>query len=314
MTIAGPAAHPAIGGLPLVLGGNVFGWTADREASFAILDAFREAGGRMIDTAEAYSAWVPGHKGGESETVLGEWFADRGCRSDMLVATKTNVLGEAGGLAPGKVTAHLDGSLRRLQTDYVDLFYAHRDDPETPQEDVAGGFDALIRAGKVREAGASNFRSERLAGALTAADAVGAARYGVLQNRYNLVARKEYEGPLQELCVAEGVALLPYYGLASGYLTGKYRTKEDLGQSPRGTTLTGLLEQGAPVLAVMDRIAAETGASHAAIALAWINAQPGVAAPIASVSRVEQLDQLIEGARLKLDDAHLAALTAAGAG
>lgn len=303
--------HPALAGLPLVLGGNVFGWTADRDASFAILDAFHAAGGRMIDTAEAYSAWVPGHKGGESETVLGEWLESRGLRAEMRIATKTNVMGKAGGLAPGKLASHLQASLERLRTDYVDLFYAHRDDPETPQDEVAGGFEALRQAGLIRECGASNFTAERLAGAIAAARRIGARPYCALQNEYNLVARDQFGPELQALCAAEGVTLLPYYGLAAGYLTGKYRSEADLERFSRGGSVRRYLERGPAVLAAMDTVAARTGHAHAEIALAWLLAQPGVGAPIASVSRPEQLPGLIRAVTLELAPEDLALLDTA---
>lgn len=303
--------HPALAGLPLVLGGNVFGWTADRDASFAILDAFYEAGGRMIDTAEAYSAWVPGHKGGESETVLGEWLESRGVRADMRVATKTNVMGKAGGLSPEKLASHLQGSLERLRTDYVDLFYAHRDDPETPQDEVAQGFEALRSAGLIRESAASNFTVERLSGAIAAAKRIGARPYCALQNEYNLVVRDQFGPDMQALCAAEGITLLTYYGLASGYLTGKYRSEEDLARFSRGGSVKRYVEKGAPALAALDVIAARTGHAHAEIALAWLIAQPGVGAPIASVSRLDQLPSLIRAATLTLSAEDIALLDAA---
>ncbi|MFM5923663.1 MAG: aldo/keto reductase [Novosphingobium sp.] len=304
--------HPSVAGIPLVLGGNVFGWTANEDTSFAILDAFYEAGGRMIDTAECYSFWVPGHSGGESETVIGKWLESRGVRAAMRIATKTNVMEEAGGLAPARLEKHLDQSLERLRTDYIDLFYAHRDDAETPQDEVAAGFEALRKAGKLREAGASNFTFARLAAAIAAAKAVGAAPYGALQNEYNLVQRDQFGPEMKALCAAEGVAFLPYYGLASGYLTGKYRTKEDFERYPRGRDLARYADNGAKVLPVLDAIAAKTGAAHAEIAVAWLLAQPGLTAPIASVSRVDQLAPLLRAVSLTLEPEDLAALNAAG--
>lgn len=304
-------AHPAIGGLPLVLGGNVFGWTADRAASFAILDAFHAAGGRMIDTAEAYSAWVPGHKGGESEAMIGEWLSSRGLRGEMLIATKTNVMGQAGGLKPAKLADHLARSLERLQTDYVDLFYAHRDDPETPQDEVAGGFEELRKQGLIREVGASNFTAERLASAIDAAKRIGAAPYSVLQNQHNLVHRESFGPALQAVCAEHGVAFLPFYGLAAGYLTGKYRTPEDFAANPRGQRCKDFVGKGEKILPVMDAIAAETGASLAEIAIAWLLTQPGVTAPIASAVNLDQLDMLLRAAALRLSDEQVAWLTAA---
>lgn len=304
-------SHPAIGGLPLVLGGNVFGWTADRDASFAILDAFHAAGGWMIDTAEAYSAWVPGHRGGESETVIGEWLSSRGLRGEMLIATKTNVMGKPGGLKPEKLASHLARSLERLQTDYIDLFYAHRDDPETPQDDVAQGFQALLDQGLIREVGASNFSAERLGSAIAAARQVGARPYSVLQNQHNLVHRESFDPALQTVCAREDVAFLPFYGLAAGYLTGKYRRPEDFEANQRGQRCKDFIGKGEKILPVMDAIAAETGASLAEIAIAWLLAQPGVTAPIASAVSLDQLDMLLRAVALKLSDEQVARLTAA---
>ncbi len=298
-------------GLRLVLGGNVFGWTADLDTSFAILDAFYEAGGRMIDTAEGYSAFVPGHVGGESETVLGHWLAARGNRAEMHIATKTGMYGKPGDLAAAKVAAAVEGSLTRLQTDYIDLYYAHRDEATTDQADAAQGFGALVTAGKVRTLGASNFTAERLASARAAAKAQGVAAYGAIQNEYNLVVRDQFEGAVQDICVAEGIASFPYFGLASGFLTGKYRVAADLEQGPRGYRVRDYFDKGRPILAAMDKVAADTGAKHAHIALAWINAQPGIAAPIASASRVEQVADLVAGATLVLAQEHLDLLNAA---
>jgi len=302
-------SHPSVGGIRLCLGGNVFGWTADEDASFAVLDKFHEAGGRMIDTAQGYSNWAPGHVGGESEAVIGKWMEARGVRADMLVATKTGMAGEPGDLDPAKVASELEKSLERLRTDYVDLYYAHRDDQSLPLDEVAGGFDALVKSGKVRELGASNFTADRLLAALDVAEANGWAAYGALQNEYNLVRRDDYEGAVQDLCVARGIAALPYFGLAAGFLTGKYRSTDDFAQSPRGSGMDRFFETGLPVLALMDAIAAETGASHPAIALAWINAQPGIAAPIASARTPDQLDALLEAVSLELTAEQLARLT-----
>lgn len=304
-------AHPALAGLPLVLGGNVFGWTADLDTSFAVLDAFYEAGGRMIDTADVYSAWVPGHKGGESETVLGQWLESRGVRAEMRIHTKTGMLGAAELYAPERIEQSLARSLERLRTDYLDLYYAHRDYAELPVDEIAAAFAGTVASGKVRAIGASNFDAARLGGALDAAKSGGFAAFSVLQNEYNLVSRASYPAELQELCTSNGIAMLPFFGLASGYLTGKYRSADDLAQSVRGTRMTELVTKGAPMLAVMDAIAAEIGASHAAIALAWLRHQPGIPAPIASATRVEQLAHLIEGATLNLRPDQLAALTAA---
>lgn len=292
--------HPSLAGLKLVLGGNVFGWTADKDTSFEILDAFYEAGGRMVDTAECYSFWVPGHSGGESETVIGAWMAERGVRKDMRIATKTNVDAKPGGLKPARLKAQLALSLERLRTDYVDLYYAHRDDPETPQDEVAEGFAALITAGQVREAGASNFTEDRLRGALAAAKARGVPGYGVLQNQYNLLERGDYDAGYQNFCASNDVAMLPYYGLASGYLTGKYRKPADFDRYPRGASLKKYAEHGPALLAVMDRIAKDCEATVAQVALAWLLDQPGVAAPIASATTADQLDELVEAIDIEL--------------
>ncbi|MGV3555219.1 MAG: aldo/keto reductase [Croceibacterium sp.] len=304
--------HPSITGIPLVLGGNVFGFTADENASFAILDRFYEAGGRMVDTAQGYSVWVPGHVGGESETVIGKWLASRGVRADMRIATKTGMFGKPGDLAPQKVADELAKSLERLQTDYVDLYYAHRDETTTPLEDVARGFDALVRQGLVREVGASNYDAARLREAHDVATANGLTPFTVLQNEYNLVERKDYPPELQQLCLERGIAMLPWFGLAAGFLTGKYRTREDLAKHNRGSSIERFFEHGLEVLPALDAVAAETGASHGAIALAWLARQPGIAAPIASASRPEQLDIQFEALALKLSDEHLARLGAAG--
>jgi aryl-alcohol dehydrogenase-like predicted oxidoreductase len=304
--------HPAIAGIRLVLGGNVFGWTLDRDKSFAVLDAFYAAGGRMIDSAEGYSAWVPGNRGGESETIIGAWLAARGVRSDMRIATKTGMGGPPGGLRPEKVAAALAGSLERLRTDYVDLYYAHRDDPETPLEEVAAGYDALVKSEQVRELGASNFSAERLAAALAAAARIGATPYTVYQPQYNLVSRDEFEGPLQRLCAAQGIAVLPYYGLAAGFLTGKFRAAADWTGSPRAHALTPASENGGwAMLAVMDQISAETGATLPQIALAWLNAQPGIAAPLASATSVAQVEDLCGAVSVVLSGAQLGSLNAA---
>jgi aryl-alcohol dehydrogenase-like predicted oxidoreductase len=301
--------NPAFGGIRLVLGGNVFGWTADQDTSFSILDTFFEAGGRMVDTADMYSAWVPGHKGGESETVLGAWMKARGNRKEMRIATKLNGANQPGGLAPEKIAASLEASLKRLQTDYVDLYYAHRDDTQTPLDVIAGGFDVQVRAGKVRAVGASNFTAERLQAARQAALAGGYAPYTVIQNEYNLLVRGQHEGAMCDICTTQGVAALPYYGLAAGFLTGKYRTEADLAKSPRG--------QGAPkrhlaeslaMLERMDKVAAQTGATLAQIALAWVLARPGIAAPISSATSVTQVKELIAATKLSLSPEHLALL------
>lgn len=305
-------AHPSIGGIRLCFGGNVFGWTLDRDASFAILDAFYEAGGRMIDTAEGYSSWVPGNKGGESEAIIGEWMESRGVRKDMLIGTKTGMGGPPYALQPEKVAAALEGSLERLRTDYVDLYYAHRDDLTTPLDEVVAGFDALVKAGKARELGASNYTAKRLTEVTDLAEQTGATGFTVLQPQYNLVWRHEYEGALQDLCVARGIAALPYYGLASGFLSGKFRKPEDWAGSPRAHALGEFAANGGwAVLEALDAVAAETGATVAQVAITWLGAQPGVAAPLVSATKPEQLADLIAAAKLELSEEQVRKLTEA---
>lgn len=304
--------HPSLAGLKLVLGGNVFGWTADQDTSFEVLDAFYEAGGRMIDTAEVYSAWVPGHKGGESEAVIGAWMKDRGVRKHMRIATKTGWAPNGGDLNPATLEARLNGSLERLQTDYVDLYYAHRDDETVPQDEVAAGFAVLVAAGKVRELGASNFTEERLRGAIAAAKAQGLPGFTVLQNQYNLLERGDFDPDYQNYCVANDVAMLPYFGLASGYLTGKYRKPADFARYPRGERLKHYHDgRGPALLAVMDQIAKDCEATVAQVALAWLLDQPGVAAPIASATTADQLDELVEAIDIELMPDQITLLTKA---
>ncbi|KQS01372.1 alcohol dehydrogenase [Sphingomonas sp. Leaf357] len=301
---------------PLVLGGNVFGWTADRDASFAVLDAFVAGGGTMIDTADVYSAWVPGHQGGESESMIGDWLKSSGKRNDVLIATKVGMLPGEGGekLAPARIAAACDASLKRLGVETIDLYFAHQDDDAVAQEDALAAFAKLIDAGKVRALGASNFHARRLKSAHDAAVAHGLPHYQVLQPEYNLVSRHKFEGELQDYCITNNVGVVPYYGLASGFLTGKYRSKDDLGQSVRGGRMGDLLEgKGADVLAAMDAVAADTGASLAQIALAWLAAQPGVTAPIASATSVKQVEDLLGAITLELSADQLDRLSAAGA-
>jgi aryl-alcohol dehydrogenase-like predicted oxidoreductase len=315
--------NPALCGIPLVLGGNVFGWTADEKTSFAILDAFVDAGGMMIDTADVYSAWLPGHVGGESETVIGKWLKSSGKRDKVKIATKVGMQpGDGGaGLAPARIAAACEASLVRLQLDHIDLYYAHKDDPEVDQADVAKALGALKASGKVAALGASNFTAERLQSALDAGTV-----YSVLQPEHNLVSRGkmaarirerrgeaiEYEGALQNLCVAKGIAVLPYFGLASGFLTGKYRSADDM-KGPRAYRVADYMcPEGLATLAAMDQVADDTGASLTQIALAWLTAQPGIAAPIASVSNPTQLAELVAATTLTLSPEHLALLSRAG--
>ena len=295
---------------PLILGGNVFGWTADREASFAVLDAFVSGGGRMLDSADVYSAWVAGNKGGESETVIGEWLKRRGRRDDVLIATKVGLLpGDGGkGLAPTRIAAAVDASLARLQTDYIDLYFAHRDDETQDQAEVADAFDRLVRAGKVREIGASNFSADRLDAAVAVQRDGGKARYQALENEYNLLERDGFEGAMQDFCVANAIGMTPYYGLARGYLTGKYRAPEDF-KGTRGSTVEKYARGNGPrVLKALDDIAEATGASLAQISLAWIASRPGVAAPIASATGVAQVEDLLGSIALELTPDQITAL------
>ena len=306
------SAHPSIGGLRLVFGGNVFGWTIDRDRSFEILDAFYEAGGRMIDTAEGYSSWVPGNVGGESEAIIGEWQENRGVRKDMLIGTKTGMGGPPDALRPENVHRAFEGSLERLRTDYVDLYYVHRDDLVTPLDEVVSGYDALYRSGKARELGASNYSVERLGEAIDTARRLGAQPFTVMQPLYNLVARDTYEGALQDLCLNKGLAVLPFYGLASGFLSGKYRKTADWEGSARAHALDAAAAAGGfELLKVMDDVVRETGARHAQVALAWLNAQPGIAAPLASATNVQQLKELCDAASLVLSDEQIARLDGA---
>ncbi len=300
----------------LVLGGNVFGFTAKGEDAFRLLDRFIDAGGTMIDTADVYSAWVPGHVGGESETLLGEWLKRRGRRDDVLIATKVGMLPGEGGekLEPARVAAAAEASLARLGTDYIDLYYAHQDDEGTPLAESLAAFDALVKAGKVRALGASNYSAERLAEALDISARDGLTPYTVLQPEYNLVERPSFEGPLQDVAIERGLGVLPYFGLALGFLTGKYRSADDAGKSVRGgRAIKYLDDRGHKILAALDDIAAETGATQGQIALAWLAAQPGVTAPIASANTLDQLEELLGVLTLDLSAGQVERLTEASA-
>jgi len=301
--------------VPLVLGGNVFGWTADKASSFTLLDRFVERGGAMIDTADVYSAWVDGHRGGESERVIGEWLRQSGKRDQVIIATKVGMLPGEGGekLAPARIAAACEASLKRLGTDRIDVYFAHQDDENTPQDAVLDAFGKLIEAGKVGVIGASNFHAARLKSALDIARDSGLPHYHVLEPEYNLVSRTKFEGELQDLCVERNIAVTPYYGLASGFLTGKYRSKDDLGKSVRGGRMGDLIAHKMGVIEAMDAVAAETGATLAQIALAWLAAQPGVTAPIASATSLDQLDGIMGAIDLDLSRDQLDRLTAAGA-
>ena len=271
----------------------MFGWTADESNSFAVLDAFAAAGGNFIDTADAYSSWVPGHVGGESESIIGRWMAARGNRASIVIATKVGMLATLKGLEPATIRSAVEGSLHRLGVDRIDLYYAHRDDPDTPIADTLRAFDGLVKEGKVRHVAASNYTAPRLREALAISRRDSLVEYVALQPHYNLMHRQEYEGELQELCVAEQLACLPYFSLAMGFLTGKYRPGAAV-QSPRAAGASKYLdERGIRALAALDDIAAAHRTAVSAVALAWLAAQPTVVAPIASARTVAQLTELL---------------------
>jgi aryl-alcohol dehydrogenase-like predicted oxidoreductase len=298
----------------LCFGGNIFGWTTDEQASYAVLDAFVEAGGNFIDSADVYSRWVPGNKGGESEEVLGRWMKARGNRSDVIVATKLgSPMGDDGtkqGLSRRWMTQAVEDSLRRLQTDYIDLYQSHRDDPNTPMEETLGAYDELIKQGKVRVIGASNFTAERLAEALSVSKREGLPRYESLQPVYNLVQRADYEKDLEPLCQKEEIGVIPYSSLASGFLSGKYKAGEPLPSSPRASGIQQryMNNNGFAVLEAVESVGKRLNATPAQVSLAWIAARPGMTGPIASATTPEQLRDLIGGIDLKLDDDALTTL------
>ncbi|MFE7318077.1 aldo/keto reductase [Streptomyces sp. NPDC057555] len=298
----------------LCLGGNVFGWTADEAQSFAVLDAYVAGGGNFIDTADVYSAWVPGNKGGESETVLGNWLASRGNRDDVVIATKVGAHPDHKGLSAATIKAAVDQSLARLRTDRIDLYYTHYDDESVEVGEFLTALDDLVKAGKVREIGASNISARRLEESLDFSAREGVARYVALQPHYNLVSRDTYEGELAEVAARNGVAAVPYYALASGFLTGKYRPGGSV-DSARSEKAAGYLatDRGRRVLAALDTVAAAHGAEPSTVALAWLAAQPTVAAPIASARTVAQLPALLAVDELTLTDAEVALLTEASA-
>ncbi|MEU8891254.1 aldo/keto reductase [Streptomyces sp. NPDC048442] len=310
-----PLGSSGLDVFPLALGGNVFGWTADRDQSFAVLDAYTAGGGNFIDTADVYSAWVPGNEGGESERVLGEWLAARGNRDEVVIATKVGAHPSYKGLSATTIKAAAEESLRRLGTDYIDLYYTHYDDPSVPVEEFTVALDQLVRDGKVRAVAASNISADRLRESLDFAEREGLTKYTALQPHYNLVSRDTYEGELQEVASQAGLSAVPYYALASGFLTGKYRVGGDAVQSARAEGAAKHLqtERGRKVLAVLDEVAGAHSAEIATVALAWLAARPTVVAPIASARTVEQLPALLAVADLTLTDAELAKLTAASA-
>jgi aryl-alcohol dehydrogenase-like predicted oxidoreductase len=299
---------------PLCFGGNVLGWTVDERTSFALLDAWVEAGFNFVDTADVYSRWVPGHTGGESETVIGRWLAQGGGRRDkVVIATK---VGMDKGLSPQWITQAVEDSLRRLQVDCIDLYQAHKDDEATPLEDTLECFARLIKQGKVRAIGASNYGAARLAQALRTSERLGLPRYVSLQPNYNLYDRAEFERELQPLCLREQVGVINYYALAAGFLTGKYRSADDAGKSARGGGVVKkyVNERGLRILAALDEAAQALGATPGQVAIAWLMAHAGVTSPIASATSVQQLQELVAAARLKLDAATLRKLDEASAG
>jgi aryl-alcohol dehydrogenase-like predicted oxidoreductase len=302
---------------PFCLGGNVFGWTIDRERSFAVLDAYVAAGFEFIDTADVYSVWHPGNQGGESETILGEWFQHTGKRKQVVLATKVGLAmtPEKKGLSKQYILTEVEESLRRLQTDYIDLYQSHTDDETVPQEETLAAYDELIRAGKVRAIGASNFSAARLASALEIAQQRNLPAYSCLQPEYNLYDREKFEADLAGVCRQHEVGVICYFSLARGFLSGKYRNEADLAKSARGSSVQRnyFNDRGWRILQALDHVADELNATPAQIALAWLIAQPLVTAPIASATSVEQLQELLGAVSLRLDEASLKKLNDASA-
>ncbi|GAA4494535.1 aldo/keto reductase [Hymenobacter ginsengisoli] len=296
--------HSGLHIAPLVLGGNVFGWTADEKTSFAVLDAFVAGGGNAIDTADGYSVWVPGHVGGESETIIGKWLRQRGRRDDVVIATKVGweVNAENKGLSKAYIMRAVEGSLRRLQTDYIDLYQSHKDDESLPVTEPLEAYAQLIKEGKVRAIGASNFSPQRLQAALDAAHTHGLPRYESLQPLYNLYDREAFEHDDLPLVQASGIGVIPYYGLAAGFLTGKYRQEADLQKSPRGAGVGNkyLNDKGLRLLKALDAVAQRHGVNQAQVALAWLMQAPGITAPIASSTSPEQVQELLKAMEVQL--------------
>jgi aryl-alcohol dehydrogenase-like predicted oxidoreductase len=312
---ARPLGNSGLTVQPLALGGNVFGWTLDEAASFRVLDAFVDAGLDLVDTADVYPAWVPGNEGGESEAIIGRWLAQGGRRDKVVIATKVAKWDRRKGLAPANIEAAADESLRRLGVDVIDLYFAHEDDATVPLEDTLGAFARLVERGKVRAIGASNYDAPRLAEALATSARLGLPRYEVLQPEYNLVARKAYETRLAPMALEHGLGVVPYYSLASGFLTGKYRSEADLGKSKArgGAAARHLNGHGLRVLATLDDVAKRHDATPAQVALAWLMTRPGITAPIASATSVEQVQELAGAVRLALSADDLDVLERASA-
>jgi aryl-alcohol dehydrogenase-like predicted oxidoreductase len=305
--------HTELDVFPLSLGGNVFGWTANEQQSFAVLDAYAAAGGNLIDTADMYSCWAPGNSGGESETIIGRWMKARGNRSKMVVATKVGKLPRLLGLSTKTVQRAAEDSLERLQTDHIDLYYAHDDDRATPLAETLAAFDGLVRSGKVRYIAASNYNGPRLAEAIRMSRREGFAQYVALQPHYNLMERPKYEGELEDTVAAEGIVSLPYFSLASGFLTGKYRNGSKVESKRAEGAAAYLNDKGRQVLKALDEIAATRKEAVATIALAWLAAQPTVIAPIASARTPEQLPPLLRSAEVHLSKEEILKLSAASA-
>jgi aryl-alcohol dehydrogenase-like predicted oxidoreductase len=302
---------------PLCLGGNVFGWTANEAASFRVLDAAVDAGLNFIDTADVYSTWVPGHQGGESETIIGNWLQRSARRKNVVIATKVGMemAPDRKGLSAAHIARSVEESLGRLQTDHIDLYFAHRDDPSVPFEETLGAFQKLIEQGKVRAIGASNYTAPRFAEALEASREHGLPRFEVLEPLYNLYARADYETALEPLCRQQQIGVVTYSALASGFLSGKYRRPEDAAKSARGSGVVAkyLNERGLRILAALDDVARRYSASPASVALAWQIARPGITAPIASATTADQLSELVAATKMTLDAAAIEQLNAASA-
>ncbi|WP_114240375.1 aldo/keto reductase [Dyella sp. C9] len=311
-----PLGRSSISVAPLAFGGNVFGWSADEARSFELLDAFVDAGFNLVDTADVYSAWVPGNRGGESETIIGKWLKRSGKRDKVVIATKVAKWAEHPGLSPMNINQAVEGSLKRLQTDYIDLYQAHEDDASVPLHETLETFAKLIEQGKVRVIGASNYGADRFGEALKLSAELGLPRYETLQPEYNLVSRKAYEQELEPLVVAEGIGVINYYALASGFLSGKYRSEADLGKSAArsGAVQKYLNPRGLGVLAALDKVAAAHNATPAQVALAWLIARPSITAPIASATTIPQLKELFGAVELQLGKDEIALLDQASAG
>jgi aryl-alcohol dehydrogenase-like predicted oxidoreductase len=312
-----PLGRSGISVPTLCFGGNIFGWTVDEPTSFTLLDTLVARGFTFIDTADVYSKWVPGHAGGESETILGKWMKSRGNRQQIILATKCGMelAPDKKGLSKKYILQAIDASLARLQTDYVDLYQAHKDDPAVPLEETMEAFDQVVKAGKARAVGASNYSGERLAAALAVSERLGIARFECLQPHYNLAERADFEKNLQSVCARHQIGVIPYFSLASGFLTGKYRSEADLAKSPRGKSAQKYLNpRGLRILAALDNVSTALRATPAQVALAWLIANPIISAPIASATSVQQLEDLVAATRLNLAPEHIAELSAASAG